>query len=178
MKGREQEQQEKSTPSDFRKWLTISTAYIVCFAVGINVTAVLSVVAEVTSHFDVNDTSFSYSYFPVTAWNLAAAMFPLSILPLIKDVGIRPTYLTMYVLFVIVQAVARNFTIVIVACVTSAACGGDLQNLVGGIKADLWQDHKRKRTTSLTMYTFSLVRGVTFGPVFGRAVIKYLYWRW
>lgn len=173
--------QYRSTPSFFRRWITISTVCVVCFVVGLNATAVLSAVTEITSDFHIDEASFSYSYFLVTAWNLAAAIFPLFILPFMEDVGIRPTYLTMYILFttfVMVQAVAPNFATLIVARVIAGACGGVLQNSVDGMAADVWQHDKRKRTTSLTLYTFSLLGGVTFGPVFGGAIIKFLDWRW
>lgn len=171
----------QGSQSDLRKGITISTACIVCFVVGINATAVLSAVAEITSDFHIDEASFPYSYFLVTAWNLAAAIFPLFVLPFMEDVGIRPTYLTMYILFtifVMVQAVAPNFATLNVARVIAGACGGVLQNSVDGMAADLWQHDQRKRTTSLTLYTFSLLGGVTFGPVFGGAIIKFLDWRW
>ncbi|QDS69109.1 hypothetical protein FKW77_010248 [Venturia effusa] len=167
--------------STFRNWTTISTACVVCFAVGINATAVLSAVTEITSDFHIDEASFSYSYFLVTAWNLAAATCPLFVLPVMEDMGVRPFYLSVYLLFIIfvmVQAVAPNFATLIVARVIAGACGGVLQNSVDGIAADLWQNDKRNRTTSLTLYTLSLLGGVTFGPVFGGAIIRSLNWRW
>ncbi|KAE9964417.1 hypothetical protein EG328_010482 [Venturia inaequalis] len=171
----------QGSPSDLRKWITISTACVVCFVVGINATALLSAATEISSEFRIDEASFSYSYFLVTSWNLAAAVFPLFVLPFMEDVGIRTTYLTMYFLFtifVMVQAVAPNFATLMVARVIAGACGGVLQNSVDGIAADVWQHDQRKRTTSLTLYTFSLLGGVTFGPVFGGAIIKSLDWRW
>ncbi|TID23108.1 multidrug transporter [Venturia nashicola] len=171
----------QGTQSDLWKWVTVSTACVVCFVVGINATAILSAATQISSEFHIDEASFSYSYFLVTAWNLAAAIFPLFVLPFMEDVGIRIIYLIMYLLFIIfvmVQAVAPNFATLIVARVIAGACGGVLQNAVDGIAADLWQLDKRKRTTSLTLYTLSLLGGVTFGPVFGGAIIKFLNWRW
>lgn len=167
--------------TELRKCITISTACIVCFAVGINATAVLSAATEITSEYRIDETPFPYSYFLITAWNMAAAIFPLFVLPFMEDAGIRPTYLTMYIVFMIfamLQAVAPNFATLIVARVIAGACGGVLQNSVDGMAADLWQHDIEKRTTSLTLYTFSLLGGVTFGPVFGGAIIKFLDWRW
>jgi hypothetical protein len=61
------DQEQYGTTSNLPKWLTILIACIVCFVVGINGTAVLSPVTEITSQFSIDEKSFSYSYFLVTA---------------------------------------------------------------------------------------------------------------
>lgn len=172
-----------SAPAKSRsaKWLTVTTACLVCFVVGINATAISTSTEEIDQRFNIQDTIFPYSYFVITAWNASAGIVPLFVLPLIEDFGLRRIYLAAYALFtifVMVQAVAPNFATLIVARVVSGSCGGVLQNAVDGIAADLWPDDKRRLPFSLTLYVFSLIGGVSFGPVFGAAVLRYLSWRW
>jgi MFS family permease len=74
------------------------------------------------------------------------------------------------------QAIAKNFTTLIVCRVVAGAAGGTLQNAADGVAANLFKTSK-ERTLPLTLYIFSLLFGVTMGPVQG-AVPKTLSWRW
>lgn len=164
-----------------QKWTTVSTACIVCFVVGINATGILAATEDISSEFNVSLEKFDYSFFLVTAWNTGAAVVPLFVLPLMEDFGIRPIFYTMYFLFVVfvmVQAVAPNFAILIFARVFAGSAGGVLQNCVDGIVADTWGTDLHHRALCLTIYIFALLGGVTIGPVVGGAVIKWLNWRW
>lgn len=164
-----------------RKWTTILTACTVTLLVGMNSTAILSATNEVAEKFNIDTTGFDYTFFLVTAWNAGAAIVPLFVLPAMEDFGVRPIYLTLYVLFIIfvmVQAVAMNLATLIVARVIAGSCGGVLQNAVDGMAADLWDKDTKRRSLSLSVFIFALLGGVTFGPVMGGLIIKYLGWRW
>ena len=80
-------------------------------------------------------------------------------------------------LFVVPQAVAQNFATLIVSRFFAGCCGGILQDAMDGIIADVWSE-ATERSLPVTCYVFSLLVGVTFGPVLGGAVIGSLYWRW
>lgn len=84
--------------SESRKWLVFLTACFVCFAVGINATAITSVVQEIDTRFNINDERFEYSYFAVTSWNVGAAVVPLFVLPLMENLGTRKIYLVSAIL--------------------------------------------------------------------------------
>lgn len=171
------------TRSTLNKWTTVSIVCLVCFAVGLNATAILSATPLVATRFNINETNSSVDYvvFLNTAWNVGAAIVPLFVLPIFEDFGVRTMYILVYVLFtifVVMQAVAPNFATLIVARVFAGAFGGVLQNSVDGIAADLWKDDVDRRAVSLSVYIFALLGGITIGPVVGGAIIKTLDWRW
>lgn len=70
-----------------------------------------------------------------------------------------------------------NFATLIVVRVFAGAFGGVLQNVVDGVVSDIWEG-EHARSLPLTMYVFCYLGGVTFGPVYGGAVISHLNWRW
>ena len=82
-----------------------------------------------------------------------------------------------FFIFVIPQALAQNFATLIVCRFIAGCCGGVLQSAMDGIIADIWSG-ATERSLPVTCYVFSLLAGVSFGPVLGGAVIRSLYWRW
>lgn len=80
-------------------------------------------------------------------------------------------------IFVIPQAVAPNFATLIVTRLITGCCGGVLQDAMDGIIADIWES-AAERSLPVSFYVFSLLAGVSFGPVIGSAVVSNLYWRW
>jgi MFS family permease len=46
-----------------------------------------------------------------------------------------------------------------------------------GVIADLWAGAEQ-RSLPVTIYVFSLLVGVTIGPVIGGAIVSTMYWRW
>ena len=82
-----------------------------------------------------------------------------------------------FVVSVIPQATARNFATLIVCRFFTGCCGGVLQDAMDGIIADMWSK-ATERSLPVTFYVFSLLVGVTFGPVLGGAVSGSLSWRW
>lgn len=163
-----------------RKWITACTACFVTFLAGMNATGIASAADEINADFGISDETFPNSYWPVTSWNIAAAISPLVILPLMENFGVRYSYIAIYFLFcisVIPQGLAHNFATLIGVRVLSGVCAGVLQNVTGGIICDMW-DVKRARSVPLSLFALGLLGGTTFGPVFGGAVISHLQWRW
>ncbi|KAK5938677.1 hypothetical protein PMZ80_008868 [Knufia obscura] len=164
-----------------RRWTLVLTTCLISFLAGIDATSITSALPEIAARFHVDDSKFQHSYFTVTAWSTGAAIVPLFILPIMEDFGIRKFYLTIYLLFMIfvmAAGVAPNFGALVTFRAFAGSFGGVLQNIVDAVAADVWKGDIGRRTESLTAYTFALVGGVTFGPVFGGVIIHYLYWRW
>lgn len=82
-----------------RKWrVTVLTA-LVTLLVGLNATAITTPGLAIAEEFHVSDEKFPHSFWPVTAWNTAAAFGPMLGLPLMENFGIRVGYLVLKSLF-------------------------------------------------------------------------------
>jgi hypothetical protein len=79
--------------SQSRKWrITLLTA-VVTLLVGLNATAITTPSLAIAEKFHVSDEKFPHSFWPVTAWNTAAALGPMLGLPLMENFGVRAGYL-------------------------------------------------------------------------------------
>ena len=171
----------------------MATACWVTFVVGLNATSITTASEVLTAEFSLGGDILEVNFFAVTAWNCAAAFVPLITLPLMDSYGVRNGYLVgitahrrpiltsqtayiIFTIFIIPQALAKNFTTLVVCRVIAGAAGGTLQNAADGIAANMFQHHQQ-RVQPLTGYVFSLLFGVTMGPVFG-AILQPLSWRW
>ncbi|KAE8356281.1 MFS multidrug transporter [Aspergillus coremiiformis] len=162
-----------------KKWMSMLTSCWVTFIVSLNATSITTAADLISSEFDLANGIFEYNFFVVTAWNAAAAVVPLVTLPLMETYGMRVGFVSAYglfTIFLIPQAMAPNFTTLVVCRAIAGALGGTLQNCADGIASNVFLDH-RERVFPLTLYTFILLFGVTMGPVLG-AVAEPLGWRW
>ncbi|KAL4892837.1 MFS multidrug transporter [Aspergillus ambiguus] len=162
-----------------KKWTPMLTSCWVTFIVGLNATSITTAAESVSSEFNLANGIFEYNFFSVTAWNGAAAFVPLATLPLLETYGMYKGYIGAYILFtvfLIPQALAQNFATLVVCRAIAGALGGTLQNCADGLASNLFLCH-RQRVLPLTLYTFTLLFGVTMGPVLGAAVDP-LGWRW
>lgn len=71
---------------------------------------------------------------------------------------------------------APNFATLVVCRVFAGAFGGTVQNAADGIAANIFFT-VQERILPLTLYAFTLMFGVTIGPVF-EALFEPLGWRW
>ena len=102
------------------------------------------------------------------------------VLPIMEELGTRPGYLVTYIIFlifVIPQAVAQNFGTFIVCRFFAGCCGAVLQDAMDGIIADIWAK-PIQRGLPVSCYVFTLLTGVSIGPVLGGAIVQRLDWRW
>lgn len=148
--------------------------------VGVNSTSITAAAIPINQRFGISDKNFPNSFWPVTAWNGGAALAPMVVLPIMEKHGMRTGYLICYILFtifVIPQAFAPNFATLIVCRFFAGCCGGVLQDVMDGMIADVWAAPEQ-RSLPVTIYVFSLLVGVTLGPVIGGAIVSTMYWRW
>jgi hypothetical protein len=83
---------EKGNLSPFKwpsrkKWTVTLVACLVCFMVGVNSTSITAAAEEINIRFsesDNNPAMLPVSYWPVTAWNAGAAIFPMIMLPIVS----------------------------------------------------------------------------------------------
>lgn len=166
--------------SVIKKWSVTLIACYVTFIVGFNATALTAAVSKTNATFCISDRTFPNSVWPVTAWNTGGALAPMVVLPIMEDYGTRPGYLITYIIFIIciiLQAVAQNFATFIVCRFFAGCCGAVLQDAMDGIIADIWEK-AIERSLPVSCYVFALLAGVSIGPVVGGTIILRFGWRW
>ena len=80
-----------------------------------------------------------------------------------ENFGVRWSYLVIYavlIIFIIPQALAKNFATLIISRTFAGAFGGTVQNAAEGVAANLFKT-SQERLTALTVYIFTLLAGVT-----------------
>lgn len=81
------------------------------------------------------------------------------------------------IIFIVPQAAARNFATLIITRIVTGACSGVLANITSGIVSDIWKAGLAK-SFSTSLYIWSLLAGLSMGPVFGSLTVKNSTWRW
>lgn len=163
-----------------KKYRACILACAMTFAVQVNGTMLTSAAEQINHSFNISDAVFPHSYWPVLSWNLGAAAAPMVGLPLMENFGVRYTYLGIYavmVIFIVPQAVARNFATLIIVRIITGSCSATLANITSGIVSDVWHAGRTKSFFT-SMYIFALLSGLSMGPVFGSLVVQYTTWRW
>jgi MFS family permease len=162
------------------KWTVTMTTCFVCFVVGLNATGIASAPTPINERFGISDKHFPNSFWPVASWTVGAAIVPMVALPLMEEHSVRIGYMLSYAvffIFVIPQAIARNFATLIICRLFAGGAAGVLQNGMDGIIADIWPG-AAQRSLPVTIYVTALLTGVSLGPVYGGVIIHNLYWRW
>ena len=97
-----------------------------------------------------------------------------------ENFGVRWSYLVIYavlIIFIIPQALAKNFATIIVTRIITGSCSGVLANITSGIVSDIWKDGRAK-SFGTSLYIFALLAGLNMVHVFGSLVVQYTTWRW
>ncbi|KAL5116123.1 hypothetical protein ACEQ8H_006020 [Pleosporales sp. CAS-2024a] len=150
-----------------KKWRVTLLASFMTFVIQVNGTMMTSAAEQMNRSFHISDEDFPNSYWPVLSWNLGGAAAPLLGLPLMENFGVRKSYM----------AAAKNFTTLIVTRIITGACSGILANITSGILSDVWKAGRAK-SFSTSLYIWSLLAGLSMGPVFGSVTVQYTTWRW
>lgn len=164
-----------------RKWLVTAAALFSTLVTCWNGTSITVAAYEINDQFNVSDANFPNSYWPVTSWSVGGAIFVVLFLPLMEDIGVRWGYLityTVFLLFIVPQAVAQNFATLIVTRFFSGGCAALLANTIASVIPDVWETDE-ERSFPVGLYILLYLGGTTTGPeVFG-GVVQYLStWRW
>src|ERR1700759_4349912 len=83
-----------------QKWAITLVGYLATFTTTLNGTMITVAHEAINNEFNVSDAHFPNSYWPVTSWALGGAVSGLIVLPLMEDFGVRPAFLTTYLVFI------------------------------------------------------------------------------
>ncbi|KAL3463541.1 major facilitator superfamily domain-containing protein [Aspergillus heterothallicus] len=162
------------------KWALTILAAFTTFISMMNGTIITVAHFDISEQFNVDESAFPHSYWPVTTWATGGACSALFILPLAEDFGTRPVFLTTYLLFLcflIPQAVAQNFATLVVTRFFAGGCVSILANTAAGVIGNVW-DTEWSRSIPVSLYIVGYMAGSSAGPVIGAVIFQFLSWRW
>ena len=164
-----------------RKWIITGTAMVATLLVPLNGTSITVAAHEIDSRFGISDSAFPNSYWTVTSWSLGGAVFIVIGLPLMEDLGVRLGFLVLYAFFllmIIPQALAQNFSTLIVTRFFSGGCVALLANTISSMIPDVWADDKA-RSLPISVYILLYLMGSTLGPPIFAGIMQHTgNWRW
>lgn len=163
-----------------RKWMVTAVGILATFVVPMAGTMITVAADAINVEFGVSDAQFPHSYWPVASWTLGGAISVLAVLPVMEDFGVRPAFLTTYVvftLFFIPQALARNFATLIITRFFAGGCSAILSNTAAAIIGNIWEGD-RARTIPMSIFVTFYLMGASMGPVIGAVILENLSWRW
>lgn len=167
--------------SNAKKWLITSSALLLTLLVPINGTSITVAARQINADFGISDASFPNSYWTVTSWSVGGAVFVITCLPLMEDLGGRLGFLIFYsffLLMIIPQAVAQNFATLVVTRFFSGGCVTILANLSSSTIPDLFSDDKA-RSLPVGLWILVYLMGNTLGPPLFAGVMQHIgNWRW
>ncbi|KAL4893616.1 major facilitator superfamily domain-containing protein [Aspergillus ambiguus] len=164
----------------YKKWMVTIIGFFMTFVSLMNGTIITVAHEAINEQFNVSDAQFPHSYWPVTSWAVGGGIFSLIVLPIMEDFGIRYTFLLTHlilIIFVIPQAVAKNFATLIVTRFFAGGCVIILGNSAASIIGNVWQTEK-ERNKPVTLWIFGYLAGSSIGPVVGASIFQSLSWRW
>lgn len=115
----------------------------------------------------------------LTLFVFGMACGPMLFSPLSEFYGRRPIYLvswTMYVIWLVPQAVARNMETMLVARFLNGFSGGTFLAVSGGTVGDLFS--KRELSFPMAVFSVSPFLGPCIGPLIGGFINYNVHWRW
>ncbi|KZL83104.1 major facilitator superfamily transporter [Colletotrichum incanum] len=162
--------------SKFKKWLVVSIVSCASFCV----TAASSIY---TSTYSQMDAEFGNSRIVATiglsTFVLGISLGPMFLSPLSEFYGRRPIYIvswTMYVIWIIPSAVAKNIATMIIARFLDGLSGSAFLAVSGGTVSDLFARHELQ--APMLMYSLAPFIGPCIGPLIGGFINYNANWRW
>jgi hypothetical protein len=84
-----------------RKWTIVAASFLATLLVPMNGTSITASTAEISANFDISNHPFPNSYWTVFTWTIGGAVFLLIGIPLMEDLGVRRSFLSLYACFVL-----------------------------------------------------------------------------
>lgn len=115
----------------------------------------------------------------LTTFVIGIALGPMLFSPLSEFYGRRPIYLvswTLYVIWIIPQAVATNIQTVIITRFFDGFAGSTFLAVSGGTVGDLFS--RQELQAPMTIFSIAPFLGPVAGPVIGGFINYYIDWRW
>ncbi|KAM0252872.1 hypothetical protein ACHAQJ_007502 [Trichoderma viride] len=162
--------------SKARKWLIVlivaSGSLTVTCASSIYTSTYTQMEAEFHNVREVSDLGLS-------TFVLGIALGPMLLSPLSEFFGRRPIYLvswTMYLIWLIPEAVAKNIATVIVTRFFDGLAGSAFLTVSGGTVGDLFA--KNELQLPMAAFTIAPFIGPSVGPLLGGFINYFTHWRW
>ncbi|RFU74475.1 major facilitator superfamily transporter [Trichoderma arundinaceum] len=162
--------------SKARKWLIV---FIVAGG-SLTVTCASSIYTSTYTQMEAEfHNSHEVSILGLSTFVLGIAVGPMMLSPLSEFYGRRPIYLvswTMYVIWLIPSAVAKNIATMLVARFFDGLAGSAFLTVSGGTVGDLFA----RNELQMPMAVFSIAPfiGPSLGPILGGFINYYAHWRW
>lgn len=135
---------------------------------------------SISEEFGISDEPFPNSYWITTSWGIGAAIFPLMLLPLMEDWGVRPVVLSTYFCFMcllIPISLAQNFATLIVVRFFAGGCVPLMSDVVASITSNVFHGDEA-RSVPISLYVMVYLGATSLGPVIGASILQSLDWRW
>lgn len=110
---------------------------------------------------------------------LGISFGPMALGPLSEFYGRRPIYViswTIYVIFIVPQAVAKNIGVILVFRFLDGFAGSAFLAVAGGTIHDLFD--RAQLQHPISVFSVSPFIGPSLGPLIGGLICSYLDWRW
>ncbi|KAK1528121.1 major facilitator superfamily transporter [Colletotrichum paranaense] len=159
-----------------RKWLIVSIVSCASFCVTAASSIYTSTYAQMDAEFG---NSRLVSTIGLSVFVLGISLGPMFLSPLSEFYGRRPIYLvswSMYVIWIIPSAVAKNIATMIVARFFDGLSGSAFLAVSGGTVSDLFARHELQ--APMLMYSLAPFIGPCIGPLIGGFVNYNAHWRW
>ncbi|KAJ4861637.1 major facilitator superfamily domain-containing protein [Trichoderma breve] len=159
-----------------RKWLIV----LICACGSLTVTCASSIYTSTYAQMEAEFHNVrEISDLGLSTFVLGIAIGPMLLSPLSEFYGRRPIYLvswTMYLIWLIPSAVAKNIATMVVVRFFDGLAGSAFLTVSGGTVGDLFARHELQ----LPMAVFSIAPfvGPSLGPLLGGFINYFTHWRW
>jgi len=171
-------------PANFPRWRQIAITGLVLWSTLVVLSSgSLFVPAHeaIAEEFNIDESSFSHTYWPVTTWALGAAIFAMFILPLMEEFGVYYAFLGSWLtmtIFTIPQAVAQNFATIVVTRFFVGGSVAIIANCACSVIVSLWSEKPKICSALIGQWIVCYLVGNSIGPVIGAVIFENLGWRW
>ncbi|WYZ37772.1 hypothetical protein EsH8_II_001278 [Colletotrichum jinshuiense] len=159
-----------------KKWLIVSIVSCASFCVTAASSIYTSTYAQMDAEFG---NSRIVGTLGLSFFVLGISLGPMFLSPLSEFYGRRPIYLvswSMYIIWLIPSAVAKNIATMIVARFLDGLSGSAFLAVSGGTVSDLFARHELQ--APMLMYSMAPFIGPCIGPLIGGFINYNVNWRW